>query len=128
MFKDGIENDETIVTRVTKIFKDKGFKGTNNIEKVAGVAIYPTKYFCPLNYKTGKLDIQRDTVAIHHYTASWHSRLDNIVGSIENNEKIKNLRLRRIISLPFRIINKWKKTGTRNVVRVIINKITFMRY
>lgn len=128
LFKDGTENVETVVTKVTKICRSEGFVGTNNIEKVADITIYPAKYFCPLNYKTGKLKIVKDTVSIHHYTASWHSRLDNIIFCIENSGKIKYKHLRRFLSLPFRFINKWNKIGTKKMTTLIINRINIKKY
>lgn len=126
--KDGIENVETVVTRVTKLFAQNGFVGTGNIEKIKDVTIYPTRYFCPLDYGTGKLNIQKDTVAIHHYTASWHSKLDNIIFCIEENEKIKNLHIRRLLSLPFRILNKWERYGVKSTIKLSLKKLGFKKY
>jgi hypothetical protein len=36
-----------------------------------GVAIYPTDYFCPLEFRTRKLFITDNTHTIHHFSASW---------------------------------------------------------
>jgi len=41
------------------------------IVKVSGLYIYPTEYFCPLNYYTEELTITDNTRTIHHYMASW---------------------------------------------------------
>lgn len=43
----------------------------NNIVKVNDIYIYPTDYFCPMNYYTGELKITQNTRSIHHYMASW---------------------------------------------------------
>jgi len=36
-----------------------------------GIAIYPTEYFCPLDFVTRKLHITENTHTIHHFFASW---------------------------------------------------------
>lgn len=123
LYSDGTENVETVVTRVTKLFVRKGFVGTDNIEKIGDITIYPTRYFCPLNYKTKKIDIQKDTVAIHHYTATWHSTLDNIIFYIEESGKIKNVNFRNLLSLPFRVLNKCEKYGVEKTIKLSLKKI-----
>ncbi len=89
--------------------------------------MYPTEFFCPLNYSTGKLTITSNTVAIHHYSASWHTKLDDIVVEIERCDLQKNrleYRIRRLISFPFRAVNRIKKNGIRNTADHIIKKFT----
>lgn len=67
------DNIETVVEHVTKILKEKGFKGNGLIEDVAGIKVYPSEYFCPMNYQTGRLNITEKTHTIHWYTASWQT-------------------------------------------------------
>ena len=64
---------ETVVTHTSKILKNHGWVGNGEIEQIEGVTIYPPEYFCPMDYKTGKLDITPNTRSIHWYTASWQS-------------------------------------------------------
>ena len=64
---------ETVVTHTSKILKSHGWVGNGEIEQIEGVTIYPPEYFCPMDYKTGKLDITPNTRSIHWYTASWQS-------------------------------------------------------
>lgn len=64
---------ETVVGHTTKLLKRHGWKGNGTIEEVSGVYIYPPEYFCPMDYKTGKLNITENTYSIHWYTASWQS-------------------------------------------------------
>lgn len=40
-------------------------------QTIEGYTVYPTEYFCPKNFITGKLRITDNTYAIHHYTGSW---------------------------------------------------------
>lgn len=64
---------ETVVTHTSKILKSHGWVGNGKIEQIEGVTIYPPEYFCPMDYKTGKLNITPNTQSIHWYTASWQS-------------------------------------------------------
>lgn len=64
---------ETVVTHTSKILKSHGWIGDGKIEQIESVTIYPPEYFCPMDYKTGKLDITPNTRSIHWYTASWQS-------------------------------------------------------
>lgn len=119
---DGTINEDTVVTYVTDILKKYGFKQINEIQKIEDIYIYPPDFFCPLNYETGNLKITKNTRSIHHYSASWHSRLDKIIKKIELCDKEKktlSYRIRRCISLPFRIINKVKKNGITRTLSFI---------
>lgn len=65
-------NLKTVVTRVTGIFVRKGFDvNSNKIQRIADFTIYPTDFFCPKNFATGKINITENTYSIHHYDASW---------------------------------------------------------
>ena len=70
---DGTLNLKTVVTRVSEIFYKYGFKKEDTIQDIKGVRIYPTEYFCPKNYQTGKTNITKNTYTIHHYDGSWLS-------------------------------------------------------
>ena len=39
-----------------------------------GFTLFPTEYFCPMNYETGKTIITKNTFSIHHYHASWKTQ------------------------------------------------------
>ncbi|GBU20885.1 glycosyl transferase [Fibrobacteres bacterium R8-0-B4] len=71
---DGIHeyNLKTVVWRFTEILIKKGFNAKNNeLQKIAEFTIYPTEFFCPKDFVTGKLKITERTVSIHHYAGSW---------------------------------------------------------
>lgn len=95
------------------------------IQEVAGITIYPPEYFCPQNYVTGEMTVTENTHSIHHYTASWHSRLDKIIFNIERckNREGYEYKLRRICSFPFRVINKMNKLGLKKTVRFAVGKV-----
>lgn len=118
---DGSINQETVVTRTSNILKRHGFKGNGSIECIDDVYIYPPEYFCPMNYTTGKMTITENTRSIHHYSATWHSGLEELIIKIERCSKGTDsveYKLRRVVSLPFRVINKIKTRGLFGVIRM----------
>ena len=60
----------------TKLFNKYGLNDKNTIHNVLDVAIYPTEYFCPMDYKTGVINITQNTYSIHKYSYSWGSYID----------------------------------------------------
>lgn len=81
--KDTNGSYETVVTRVTNIVLKHGDIQPDEISDVAGMKIYPTGYFCPLDFYTGKMTITNNTRSIHHYTASWHNKTKRMIVSIK---------------------------------------------
>ena len=61
----------TVVDRVTNILKGYGLKESEKIQHIKDFDIYPADFFCPMDYKTGEMDITENTKTIHWYTASW---------------------------------------------------------
>lgn len=45
----------------------------NKIYEFDTIKIFPTEFLCPFNIETRKINITRNTYAIHHYDASWYS-------------------------------------------------------
>ncbi|WP_338934867.1 glycosyltransferase family 32 protein [Lactobacillus helveticus] len=72
--KDGLPILTPVGKRVASFLKEDGLKPMNGVQKVDGITIYPKDYFCPLNYFTGEKKITSNTVAIHHYVASWKDK------------------------------------------------------
>lgn len=97
--KDGSFNLETICEITTNIFERYGFERKDKIQKIKGINIYPTEYFCPINYKTGKINITNNTYSIHHYTASWQTPLMKIKTKIKraiDSKFLKFIKLKKI--------------------------------
>ncbi len=119
---DGSINQETVVTRTSDILRKHGFQGEGSIEYINGVYIYPPEYFCPINYMTGEATFTENTRSIHHFSASWHSGLEELIVKIERCSKgtdSAEYRLRRIVSLPFRIANKYKQKGIQGIIKTV---------
>lgn len=122
--EDGSFDQTTIVQYTTDILSKYGFTSSEKIQKILDIYIYPHDYFSPKNYKTGILTITENTVSIHHYTATWHSRLENLIIKIEltKSDKIYEYKIRRIISFPFRVFNKINKLGLKETIKFSRNK------
>ena len=76
---DGSLNMTTIVKHTTDLLLEYGYRPENTPQRCAGFSIYPTDYFCPLDYRSGKLHITANTCTIHHYAATWHTWKDKWV-------------------------------------------------
>ena len=66
-------NQMTVGEHTTQSLILNGFSPENNLQRVAGIWIYPIDYFNPLDDATGKLRISDNTRSIHWYTKSWIS-------------------------------------------------------
>lgn len=69
--KDFILEEGTVVTYTTSILLRKGLIEKNMKQNIAGITIYPTDVFCPMDSTTGITIITSNTISIHHYTCSW---------------------------------------------------------
>ena len=127
IFYDGSVNDQTVVKYTTNLLYQYGYKGINKIQEINGIKIYPPQYFCPQNYETGELNITEKTYSIHHFAATWQSLWDKIILRIERCKKGRKsveYKLRRVMSFPFRVINKIDKMGIINTIGFILKKIS----
>lgn len=82
-FSEDKKNLLTVVDYTSEILRKHGWKGNGDIEKVDNVYIYPSQFFCPLDYTTGKLTITDDTYSIHWYTASWQSKYSHFKTKVQ---------------------------------------------
>lgn len=95
---DGTLNTKTVVEYTTTLLCQKGLKNDSDIQEIDGIKIYPSDYFCPMDYASGKINITRNTVSIHHYSASWLSPRKRIMLVVRRmmGEKLVRL-LKRMI-------------------------------
>lgn len=49
-----------------------GLIQNNERQRIEGVEIFPTDYFCPMNFKTGKKCLSPRSYSIHWYDSSWY--------------------------------------------------------
>lgn len=70
---DGSLDTSTVVRYATKLFVEMGFNMNGMYQCINGFHVYPSEYFCPMNYITGEIKITPNTYTIHHYAESWLS-------------------------------------------------------
>ncbi|WEV70711.1 glycosyltransferase [Lactobacillus sp. ESL0785] len=69
--QDGTFNQVLCTDITTHLLAKSGFKFNGSKQKIGNVIIYPSSYFCPVNFWRQKLVIKPNTISIHHYAASW---------------------------------------------------------
>ena len=68
---DGSLNQTTIVSYTPEILVKHGLLTKSGIQTVAGINIYPSEYFNPLDDLTGRLTITPNTRSIHWFAKTW---------------------------------------------------------
>ena len=74
--------------RNTDALKRLGMDTENNDQTFMGARFLPCEYLCPMEYYTGKKNITKHTYSIHHYCASWTSKVSK-----------RTIRIKRIIGV-----------------------------
>ena len=87
--QDGTENTLTTPAWVTAMLKKRGFVQENRMQEVDGLTVYPTEYFSPKEYQTGRVHITPNTYSIHHYYGSW--KTENELQELELRKKYTKL-------------------------------------
>lgn len=64
-------NMKTIVDYTTEILIEKGLVLEDRKQRIGGITIYPSEYFCPMDSTTGIIRMTPNTASIHHYDCSW---------------------------------------------------------
>lgn len=82
----GKENKKTCVEYTMDALQEYEFNPVNKLQKLTDMTIFPTDYFCPLDYETNKIKITNNTFSIHWYDASWYS----------SNKYIRNLKKEKL--------------------------------
>lgn len=67
----GKMNLKTVVHITSDILRGYGLVDSDTQQFVAGMHIYPTDYFNPMNYDTKIIHATDNTRAVHHYAGSW---------------------------------------------------------
>ena len=118
---DGTLNYDTVVRYVTDVLTEHGYRGTGQIEQVAGIRIYPPDYFGPKNFFTGETKITENTRTIHHYGESWKNpawiKVSEIKRSYAAAGKRGSLR-EKLTLLPWRVKNRIENEGIRGLLRI----------
>lgn len=94
ILEDGSMDQTVNVVTIYKYMLELGFRGDNTFQDFPGlITIYPRDYFCPKSYYDGVIRLTGNTVAIHHFEGSWHSRWDRlkykVLKSFSSGNKLK---------------------------------------
>lgn len=86
----GLDLTTNVVT-ITNLTKENYEITLDNTLQVTNgdVVFYPSDYFCPKDFKTGKINITPNTYTIHHFSGSWHTEEEKSV--IRHRQKIKRI-------------------------------------
>lgn len=126
--KDNGELDKsTVVDNTTAIFVKHGWLSNNIEQTISDIIVYPTDYFCPMNYATGVITLTNHTLSIHHYTASWLTRTDIHINQISRFfvkyfGTVLGQRIARIIDFPLRVKNKFFTLGFCGTINFCVKK------
>ena len=61
--------------RNTAALQRLGMDTGNTNQEFLGTVFLPQEYLCPMDYYTGKKTVTKHTYSIHHYCASWTSKV-----------------------------------------------------
>jgi len=70
---DGRMNTLTVNYRITQILERHGLGRTDDLQRVAGLTVYPSTYFCGYDMDTHEPNVTELTVSVHHCAHSWGS-------------------------------------------------------
>ncbi len=63
-----------VVSGMTEIFIRHGFVRENRYQEVAGISLYPSEYFDPMDNATGRIKQTSNTRTIHRYDRTWSTQ------------------------------------------------------
>lgn len=69
--KDGTYDLTTNVKYITDTCLKYGLKLDNSLQTVNGFTLFPSDYFCPVNNKSGRIELTDNTYTIHYFAGSW---------------------------------------------------------
>lgn len=121
---DGSLNRKSSPLIQTDLLKRIGLKQNGTLQIIDSTVIYPTQYFCPLSYETGKLRITEDTYSIHHYVGSWLTQKEREW----DRKRVKVMtifgkKVGHIIWCMVRFIRKMKDIGFGNALKLVMQKM-----
>jgi hypothetical protein len=123
---DGTYDQTANVIPITARTVEKYGLTLNNRMLIFGdnIAIYPTEYFCPLDFKTRKLNITENTYIIHHFYASWweEGEREERLHKVRYREHLKKRRFREAAE-EMRLAYSYSKKPKHLVISVMLSAI-----
>lgn len=90
------------------------------------IVIYSTKFFCPIDYTSGMVNITDQTIGVHHYDATWltnSQKYEKKVIDYLKKHKVNNDYFIKIIILPIRMVEKLQLLGLKKTITFVFNKV-----
>lgn len=85
---DGKMDLTTNVSYITNYFINAGLDCNGKEQQVKEVKFYPSEVFSPKSWGTGRYNITNETVCVHHFAGTWHSRATKILSVFFSNDTI----------------------------------------
>lgn len=102
---DGSYDTQPCPQRNTKIFLRHGLQQIDKMQVLKDdVKIYPSIYFCPISYNTGKYRRSLKTISVHWFAASWRTEQENKEYVEHIKKKRRNDRKDFILHMPNRVL------------------------
>lgn len=93
--------------RNLSVFKANGLIKSEQVQELhGGVMVFPKHVFCPKDYVTGEMKKTKDTVSIHWFSASWHSKEEQKSHEKFVRSRKRALRKDYLLHLPNHILIK----------------------
>lgn len=102
--EDGTIDDTPSPSGNTAFLLKRGLVQNNQKQTVAGITIFPKDYFCPMDYKTGKLTKTENTYAIHWFSGSWQTPHQKAMHTVE--KILGENRYKKLVDIKNRIFKK----------------------
>ncbi|MEE8826063.1 MAG: glycosyltransferase [Eubacteriales bacterium] len=98
--EDGSLNLDPSPTYNTEALARLGLRRDNTLQRIGKITIYPSDYFCPVDWESHKRLITKNTYSIHHFDASWLTEEEKKRRRHERElDRIRHLPNRALISL-----------------------------
>ena len=121
---DGTYNLTTCPVIQTEVLKRHGLVLNNEKQYLDECTVYPSDFFCPKSYRTGKIDITLNTYSIHHYNMSWRDENSKKLQLV--NQKLTSrygARIAKYLLIPFRFYFKMKSVGLKECILYAVRKV-----
>ncbi|MDO4713007.1 MAG: capsular polysaccharide synthesis protein [Candidatus Saccharibacteria bacterium] len=60
---------------ITRMTREKyGIRMDNTLQRTEDFVLYPSDYFCPKSWSTGKITLTKNSHTIHHFAGSWKEK------------------------------------------------------
>lgn len=82
----------------TKILMKHGLINNRYEQEIEGFHIFPTDYFCPMNYNQILDNLTKNSYSIHHFAATWFSKKEHQKFMWNNFKAKTKLKIKKIIN------------------------------